>query len=190
MPELISIAIMAILTSNIVSFAGVGAISLQSEKRSFKFMLISSISVITIFVLTGMMTFVFEKFVLVPLNAEFLKLYIIVLIVVVFAFIEKIILKKASREIYFLYEKSYSLPITVAVVVGSVLMVDFSFSFGLVMFELAMFSVGYVLVQVIFYALFERLDNTKVLKPARNVPLMLFTLSIVGMILYAVSLFF
>ena len=36
----------------------------------------------------------------------------------------------------------------------------------------------------------EKLDNPYTLKPARNVPLMLFTLSIVSMILFSITLFF
>jgi len=95
-----------------------------------------------------------------------------------------------SKEDYFLHERSYEFPIQVAVTVGALMVVDFSGTILMTMFTLGMFIVGYLLTQIIFYALYERLDNSYTLKPARNVPLMLFTLSVACMIFYAVSMCF
>ena len=70
------------------------------------------------------------------------------------------------------------------------LFIDFSAKLTMSLYALAMYLVGYLLAQILFFALYERLDSTDTLKPARNVPVMLYTLSILGMILYAVGMFF
>ena len=88
---------------------------------------------------------------------------------------------------FYLYEKSYSFPVQIAVSIGFLLSINTANQLSMVMFELAMYCVGFILVQLIFYALYEKMDNKNTLKPAKNVPLMLFTLSIVSLLLYVVG---
>ena len=190
MNQFVVLAISAIFSSNLVSVCGIGAVSLQSEKRNIGYMLASSFCYIISIIVTGLLYAVIEKFVLIPLKADFLKLFVVVLISVSLAFVCRAILKQISKEIYFLYEKSYSLSVQSAVTVGTMFVINFMTDFMTIMFELAVFCVGFLLVQIIFYSLYDRLDNSYTLKPARNVPVMLFTLAIVSMILYSVGLFF
>lgn len=190
MSQFAIMAITAILSSNIITCVGIGAISLQSEKKNFGYMLATSVCVTFSVIVTGMLYKVIDMFLLVRFDAQFLKLFVVVLLALITSFITKAILKFISKETYFLYEKSYSLPIQTAITTGMMFVIDFSMSILDTMFSLAVFCVGFVLVQIIFYALYERLDNSYVLKPARNVPLMLFTLSIVSMLLYTVGMFF
>ena len=190
MSQFVMMALAAIFSSNIISFTGIGAISLQSEKKNFGFMLSTVVCVSLSVIITGLAYKALETFVLIRFSAEFLKLFIVVLLALVLAFITKSLLKAISKEIYFLYEKSYSLPIQTAITVGIMFVIDFSMSFLNVMFSLAVYCVGFLLVQILFFALYEKLDNPYTLKPARNVPLMLFTLSIVSMILFSITLFF
>ncbi len=180
------IAISAILSSNIVA-VGVGAVSLQSEKRNFIFMLTTTLCQILSIFVVGILYNVIEIYVLVPLKAEYLKLFIVVCLSCVCAFLSKYAVKAISKEQFFYFEKSYTLPVQSAVTAGTMFLVSFSSSIVDTLYTLAMFSVGYLLVQVIFYSLYERLDNTYALKAARNVPLMLYTLSALCMIFYAVS---
>lgn len=190
MNEFAVIAITAILASNIVSFAGVGAVSLQSEKRNFVYMLVSSICIVLPIAFTGMLYWVINNYLLIPYEAEFISLFVMLLLIMVFALLCRLVLKKISKEEYYLYEKSYTFPIQTAVGIGTLLFVNFDLSFLMMLYQLAMFAAGFILVQVIFYSLYEKLDNTHVLKPARNVPVMLYTLSIVSIILYSACLFF
>lgn len=189
MSEFAQIAILAIFSSNIIAVTGIGAISLQSEKRNFIFMLVSSLCTMLPIIFSGLMYFVVENYILVPLDAEYLKLFILSLLIVVFSYLIRMTLKRVSKEEFFLYEKSYGFPLQIAVGIGTLCLVNFAQTFFIIMFELAMFSVGYLLIQIIFYALYERLDNKYTLKAARNVPLMLYALSLVSMILYAIGMF-
>jgi len=190
MNEFALIAISAIFSSNIIAVAGVGAVSLQSEKRNFLYMLTSSLFVILPVIIVGIIYSIIHQFILVPLGGEYLKLFIVVLLSVLSAFTTRTIVRFISKEYYLLYERTYALPVQTAICAGTMLIIDFSKVVFFTIFELGMFCVGFLLVQIIFYALYERLDNNYVLKPARNVPLMLYTLGIVSMILYAVGMFF
>ena len=190
MSKLAIIAVTAIFSSNIVAISGVGAVSLQSEKRNFLFMLISSFFTMLSIILAGFLYNVFEIYILKPLELEYLKLFVVTLLSCVCAFISKSLIKVMSKEDYFLYEKSYSFPTRIAVNVGTLLIISLTETIAINLYTLFVYSVGYVLAQVIFYGLYERLDNSQVLKPARNVPVMLLSLSVVSMIFYVVSMFF
>lgn len=190
MSEFGLIAVSAIFSSNIVASSCVGAVSLQSEKRNFGFMIFTAFLTILSIILTGLVYFLLEKYLLVQLEAEFLKLFIVVCFACIFAFISKSIIKAVNKEDYYFYEKSYQLPVQTAVTVGTVMIIDFSAKFVTTLYVLAMYSAGFLLVQLIFYGLYERVDNNNTLKPARNVPSMLLILSVVSMILYAVSMCF
>lgn len=190
MDQFVSIVITAICSSNIVAVSGVGAVGLQSEKRNFLFMFLSTLCVALSVVCVGAIYLVVEEFILAKLDAIYLKLFIITCLSCVFGFISKSLIKALSKENYFLYERSYHLPVQISVTIGTLLIINFGASFFINLFSLAMYSVGFILSQIIFYGLYEKLDNQYVLKPARNVPVMLLTLSIFSMILYVFSMMF
>ena len=190
MSEFMLIAISAILSSNVVAVSGVSAISLQSEKRHFTFMIFTTFLSVLSIIICGVLYNVFEKYVLLPLEATYLKLFVVICLSYVCAFISRSIVKASSKECYFFYEKSYQLPTQTIVVVATLMLMDFGGKLLTNLFSLAMFSVGFILVQIIFYGLYERLDNVYTIKAARNVPVMLFTLSIVSMIFYVISMCF
>lgn len=184
--EFVQMLILGVLSSNIIACTGYGVISLQSEKRSFLFVLTTLATTISTILVAGLLFSVLNIYVLIPLNVEFLGIIIMAILAVVFTYISRYIVKVVSVEQYYLYEKSYQFAIQTITIVAVLLLIDYSKSFLTVMFQLAMFSVGFMLVQLLFYPLYEKLDNTKVLKPARNVPLILYTLSILAMIFSAI----
>ena len=186
MNEFALIAITAILSSNIVAMFGVGAVSLQSEKRNLGFMLISALFTVLSIIISGMLYSVLEIYVLIPVELEYLKTFIVLCLSYSCAFISRSLIKLISKEDYYLYEKSYSLPVQVAVVVGALLVIELKTTLLMSLYTLAMYGVGYLIVQVLFYSLYQKL----VVKSARNVPVMLITLSFVSMMLYAVAMFF
>ena len=190
MNEFAVIALSAILASNVVCVAGVGAISLQSEKRNFLYMLVSSMAIIVSVIIAGLVTYILNTYVLAPLNAEELRLFLVSLFSILMAFATHAILKAASHELFFIYEKSYGFPIQTAVTIGVLLLLNYTRTFLMTMFELSMFCVGFLIVQVLFYALYDRLDNHNTLKPARNIPLMLYSLGLVSLMLYVLGTMF
>lgn len=190
MSDLMLIAISAILSSNVVAVSGVAAVSIQSEKRNFTFMILTTFLTILSIIITGVLYNIFEIYVLKVLDATYLKLFVVVCLSCVCSFTSRSVVKAISKECFFFYEKSYQLPTQTAVTIGTVLLVNFGSSIVIGLYSLAMYAAGFLLVQIIFYGLYERLDNVYTLKPARNVPVMLLTLSVVSMILYVVSMCF
>lgn len=190
MNEFALIAITAILSSNIVAMFGVGAVGLQSEKRNLGYMLISALFTVLSIIVAGMLYSVLEIYVLAPVELEYLKIFVVLCLSYSCAFASRALIKLVSKEDYYLYEKSYSLPVSVAVVVGALIVIDFHTTFLMSLYTLAMYGLGYLIVQGLFYALYQKLDNDYVVKPARNVPVMLITLSFVSMLLYAIAMFF
>lgn len=189
MNEFAVVALASIFSSNVMAVAGVGVASIQSQKKNFLFMLVTSMCAVVSIIVAGLACFGVNML-LSRFDVEYLKMFVVVLLAIVTSFVSRLILKAATKEIYYVYETSYSFPIQTIVTAGTLLIVDFSRTFLMTMFELSMFCVGYLLVQVLFYALYERLDNSYVLKPARNIPVMLYTLSVIGMILYVVEMMF
>ena len=80
MSEFASVALVAIFSSNVVAVSGIGAISLQSEKRNFLYMLVSSMCIIVSVIIAGLAYFTVNEYILAPLNAEELKLFVVMLL--------------------------------------------------------------------------------------------------------------
>lgn len=190
MSEFVLMALAGIITSNVITGAGFGAISLQSEKRNFLYMVVSMAAVISATIIAGLLFSVIQMYVLIPLKVTYLSVFAMAIICTLCAYVAKFIVKIASREMYFLYEKSYQFAIQIIVMMGILFLIDYTESYLNVMFQLAMFCVGFMVVQLVFYPLYEKLDNNKTLKPARNIPLMLYTLSIVAIIVSAICMMF
>lgn len=184
----LTMLIAGILSSNIIVGSGYAVISLQSEKRSFSFVLTTLATTICSTIVGGLLFSVLNIYVLIPFNVEFMGILVIAIISTTCTFLSRYVVKLISVEQYYLYEKSYQFSIQTITLVGIMLLIDYSQTFLNVMFQLAMFCVGFLIVQLLFYPLYERLDNSKVLKPARNIPLVLYTLCIVAMIFSAIQM--
>lgn len=188
MNEFITMLIVGMLSSNVISGVGYGAVSLQSEKRNFVFVLTTLATTITTTIFVGLLYAVLNVYVFIPMDVEFLGVMSMAILEVSFTYLTRFIVKVLSVEQYYLYEKSYQFAIQTILVMGVMLLINYDNSFLNIMFQLAMYCVGFLGVQLLFYPLYERLDNSKNLKPARNVPLVLYTLAVVAMILSAIQM--
>lgn len=186
MNEFALMAIAGILTNNVITGAGLGAISLQSEKRNFLFTVTTMACTSCATIIAGLLYAIIYKFVLAPLNVGTIGLFVMVILAVIFAYISRLIVKFMSREQFYLYEKSYQLSIQTILMLAIMLLISYSESILSVMFQLAMSVSGFIIISLLFYPLYEKLDNKMTLKPARNIPLMLYTLSIFAMIISAI----
>lgn len=188
MSEFLTVFLVGILSSNIIACTGYGAISLQSEKRNFLFVLTTLATTICSALVAGVLFSVLNIYVFIPMNVEFLGILVMAILTTLCTYVSRVIVKAISIEQYYLYEKSYQFAIQTITIMGILLLIDYSASLLNVMFQISMFCVGFLLVQLLFYPIYERLDNSKVLKPARNVPLILYTLSVLAMIFSAIQM--
>ena len=101
MSEYALIAVTAILSSNLVAMLGVGCSSLQSEKRHFGFMLLTSVLTVFSVVVSGMLYRLFEFYVLAPQELEYLKTFVVVCLAYSCGFISRSFIKLVSKENYY-----------------------------------------------------------------------------------------
>lgn len=189
MNNFLSIVLTSLLASNVIASLGLGTISLQSEKRNFLYMLLSSMFTIVFAIISGVLFHLVYDYVLAPLNLTFLSYFIMVLFTVILSFFSRFLMKLASKEMFYLYEKSYQFATQSIIIIAIMLLIDYNIVMFDAMFQLAAYGLGFLAVQLVFAGLYSRLDNTKVLKSARNIPLMLYVLGIVSMIVYTLSMF-
>ena len=187
MNQFIAITLTALLTSNVVASLGYGAISLQSEKRNFFYMLTASMITIVSTIVAGLAYYFINLHLLIGMDLEFLRAFVIVFLSVMMAFLSRLLVKAISREMFFLYEKSYQFATQSILSVSILLIVSYHAAFTDTMFELATYCLGFLVVQFIFFPLYAKMDNLNSFKPARNIPLTLYILSIISMIIYTVS---
>ena len=180
----------AIFLSNIVTCFGTGIVGLQSDKKSFVYLLISCASTIIGVLLGEMLIYVIVKYILLPLDVEFLKGYIIVLIALVMAYLSRIIIKYSSNEAYYLFEKGYQFAAQTILMVGIMMVTDLSQTFLNSFYVTAGYCAGYLLVQLLMFALYDKIDSRSNFKPARNVPILLYTMCILGIILSSINMLF
>ncbi len=190
MSEFALLAINAIFMANVMTYFGYGVIGLQTDKKNFLYLIISCATTIMGVIIGGSIVFALVNYVLIPLDVIFLKTFIIVFISLIMSYLSRLLIKYTSKEAFYLYEKSYQFAAQTILLVGIMLVFDYSLSFLIGIFLVTMYCAGYILVQLLLYAIYDKLDNAHNLKPARNVPLMLYTISIIGIILSAIGMLF
>ena len=184
------IVLNAVFLSNIVTYFGGGIISFQSDKKNLLYFILSTVTTVLGVILGAMLIFVVQNYVLSVVKMEFLKTFVIVLISIIMSLIARAIIKSISRESFYLYEKSYQFASQTVVMVAVMFVLDLSQTFLNSLYIVAGYAAGYLLVQILMFALYDKLDSKNTFKPARNVPVLLYTLCIIGMILSAVGLMF
>ena len=184
------IVLNAMFLSNIVTGVGSGVIGFQSDKKNLLYMTISCVTTILSVILGGLVVFALQSYVLVPLKVEYLKMVITVLIALIMAYLSRIITKYISRQSFYLYERSYQFATQTIILVAIMLLMNLSVSFMEALVVLAGYCAGYLMVQILMFALHEKLDNRYNFKPSRSIPILLYTLCILGIILSAVGIMF
>ena len=180
----------AVFFSNIVTYFGSGIIGFQSDKKNFLYMLLSVASTIIGVVVGGIIIYFVEQYVLIPLDVVFLKTFIIVLIALIMSILTRLLIKHTSRLCFYIYERSYQFAAQTIILVGILLVVDLSQTFLFSLYMIAAYCAGYLLIQLIMYPLYDKIDSRNNFKPARNVPILLYPLGLMGFILTAVGMMF
>ena len=180
----------SIFLSNIVTGVGSGIIGLQSDKKNLLYLTLSCLTSTLGIILGELAIYSLQNYVLIPLDVMFLKTFIVVLIALIMSYISRITIKYISRESFYLYERSYQFAAQTIIFVGIMIMVDLSQTFLNSLLIVAGYCAGYLLVQIVMFGLHDKIDSRNNFKPARNVPILLYTLCILGIILSAVGMVF
>ncbi|MBR1873116.1 MAG: electron transport complex subunit RsxA [Bacteroidales bacterium] len=189
--EILLIIVSAIFVNNIVlaQFLGICPFLGVSNKLSTA----SGMSLAVCFVITlaTLVTYLLNKYLLVPLGLTFLQTIAFILVIAALVQMVEIVLKKVSPSLYQALGIFLPLITTNCAVLGvAINVVTKEFTFGLpshmlglgeaVLYAFAT-SLGYGLAMVIFAGLREHLALSDVPKPFRGVPIALITVGILAM---------
>ncbi len=182
-----AIVLTLLLLSNIILTNGFGALSLQSNKKSFRFIILNSVCMFIVLMSCCSLYGILYTYILDLYNLEKLGLVIIVLFAGIANFGILELIKLLNKEMYYYYDITYSFVVNMAVTIGILFVVNFKQSFGMMISEAALISSGYIIVNVLFACVYARLHNQKISRNARPIPITIITMSIICMIIYAIS---
>lgn len=181
--SLITILITSILVGNtvLVEFLGVNSIlGLHKERKALSMgLIIASTAVLT----TILIYFVYN-YILEPLNIEFLRTMITVLIMVLsIPLIEKII-EKYFSSLNDSFGKYVSVLIANCTVMGIALLnIDKGYNLLETLFFAVGSGIGFILVLYVFSTISEHIGISPVIKPLKGFPITLITIGLMAMIL-------
>lgn len=181
--NLISLFIVSIFSGNIVLTKFLGMCSFFGTSNKKKNAIYMGISVTIVTVLSSIITYFVNKYLLIPTNTTYLKTIIFILVISALVQIIQIILKKHFNRIYKNLGLYLPLITTNCAILGIVLMCASS-SYNLIQTILYSFgsSIGFILVIYVFSTVRERLEQCDVPKNFKGLPIALITASIMALV--------
>lgn len=187
--EILMLLFACVITNNICVSPGVGVLEVQNPKRNIGYVAFVSLSITLLAAVTAVGYYYLHNLVLTAFDLEFLKIFILTVLVGILTFIVSGIAKKVNKEITFLFDQNYSFLAIVAVTVGILLFVNFESSILTVVLSALFYGIGFTIINFMFYAFEERIQVRNVNIVFRSLPIILFTLSFIGLLFYAISMF-
>lgn len=181
--NLISLFIVSLLTQNIVLTKFLGMCPFFGTSNKEKNALAMGISVMIVVVLSSLITYFINIYVLIPTNTVYLRTIVFILVIAAIVQIIEIILKRYYPTIYKSLGLYLPLITTNCAVLGTVLLNSTS-NYNLI--ETLVFSIGsslgFTLVIYIFSSIRERLEHCNVPKNFKGYPIALITAFIMALV--------
>lgn len=189
--EILLIIVSAIFVNNIVLAQFLGICPFLGVSNKLSTATGMSAAVCFVITLATLVTYLLNKFLLVPLNLQFLQTIAFILVIAALVQMVEIVLKKVSPSLYQALGIFLPLITTNCAVLGvAITVVTKEFTFGqeahllglgeAILYAFAT-SLGYGLAMVLFSGLREHLALNDVPKPFRGVPIALITVGILAM---------
>lgn len=188
MSNFLFVLITATFTSNVCTGTGFAVPSLVAYKRSFAYTAIMSGIFTVVLLLSGACYYAVYNYILLPYSVEFMSLLVLTLFVGVFNFSAYYVLKAVNKEAFYIYEKSFTFMFLFVSVLGVLISSILDQAFNTLMLNLALFAFGFVLVSFFIYGAYFKINGAYAPSYMRGVPLLLMTLSIMGLIFGALGL--
>lgn len=185
--EILMLLFACVVTNN-VGLQGIGMLEVQNPKKNFGFVALVSGSICLMATLTALVYYFIQNYFLAAFELQFMKIFILTVLVGMEAFAVSAIVRKMSKEIYFLFDKNYSFLNLIAITVGILLTVDFSASLLMVVLNALFLGIGFMLINFMFYAYEDRIQTKDVNVAFRSLPITMFIVAFIGMLFYAISM--
>lgn len=181
--ELFSLFITSLITENVVLMKFLGICSFLGSSNKEKNALGMGLSVTFVVVISTILTYFINKYILIPTNSTYLQTITFILVIACFVQITELIIKRYFKDLY----KSLGiyLPlITTNCAVFGIILTNIKQEYDLITsitYALGS-SLGFVLVIYIFSLLREKIENNDILKSVKGIPIALITAGIMSLI--------
>lgn len=180
--EYITIIIFAVFVNNVILSQFLGICPFLGVSTKVSTAAGMGAAVIFVMTLSTIVTFLLQKFVLVPFGIEFLQTIVFILVIAALVQMVEIILKKISPSLYQALGVFLPLITTNCAVLGiSILVVQKGYNLLEGITYTIGISLGFTLAMVIFAGLREHLELVEVPKGVKGIPIALVTAGILAM---------
>ena len=180
--EYITIIIFAIFVNNVILSQFLGICPFLGVSTKVSTAAGMGAAVVFVMTLSTIVTFLLQKFVLVPFGIEFLQTIVFILVIAALVQMVEIILKKISPSLYQALGVFLPLITTNCAVLGiSILVVQKGYNLLEGITYAIGISLGFTLAMVIFAGLREHLELVEVPKGVKGIPIALITAGILAM---------
>ena len=180
--EYITIIIFAVFVNNVILSQFLGICPFLGVSTKVSTAAGMGAAVVFVMTLSTIVTFLLQKFVLVPFGIEFLQTIVFILVIAALVQMVEIILKKISPSLYQALGVFLPLIITNCAVLGiSILVVQKGYNLLEGITYAIGISLGFTLAMVIFAGLREHLELVEVPKGVKGIPIALITAGILAM---------
>ncbi|MEE1000696.1 MAG: electron transport complex protein RnfA [Bacteroidales bacterium] len=180
--EYITIIIFAVFVNNVILSQFLGICPFLGVSTKVSTAAGMGAAVVFVMTLSTIVTFLLQKFVLVPFGIEFLQTIVFILVIAALVQMVEIILKKISPSLYQALGVFLPLITTNCAVLGiSILVVQKGYNLLEGITYTIGISLGFTLAMVIFAGLREHLELVEVSKGVKGIPIALVTAGILAM---------
>lgn len=180
--EYITIIIFAVFVNNVILSQFLGICPFLGVSTKVSTAAGMGAAVVFVMTLSTIVTFLLQKFVLVPFGIEFLQTIVFILVIAALVQMVEIILKKISPSLYQALGVFLPLITTNCAVLGiSILVVQKGYNLLEGITYAIGISLGFTLAMVIFAGLREHLELVEVPKGVKGIPIALITAGILAM---------
>lgn len=180
--EYITIIIFAVFVNNVILSQFLGICPFLGVSTKVSTAAGMGAAVVFVMTLSTIVTFLLQKFVLVPFGIEFLQTIVFILVIAALVQMVEIILKKISPSLYQALGVFLPLITTNCAVLGiSILVVQKGYNLLEGITYAIGISLGFTIAMVIFAGLREHLELVEVPKGVKGIPIALITAGILAM---------
>ncbi len=178
-----SIFLTALITENVILTKFLGICSFLGTSNKEKNAIGMGISITFVTLITSILTYLINKYILIPTNSTYLQTMTFILVLACFVQITELIIKKYFKDLH----KSLGiyLPlITTNCAVFGIILTNIKMEYTLIESILNALgsALGFVLVLYIFSLLREKIENNDIIKSFKGVPIALITAGIMALI--------
>lgn len=178
-----SIFLTALITENVILTKFLGICSFLGTSNKEKNAIGMGISITFVTLITSILTYLINKYILIPTNSTYLQTMTFILVLACFVQITELIIKKYFKDLY----KSLGiyLPlITTNCAVFGIILTNIKMEYTLYESILNALgsSLGFVIVIYIFSLLREKIENNDIIESFKGVPIALITAGIMALI--------